>query len=405
VREREQVGWRVPSPVWVAFREHARREHGDFKGSIGRAVESAMLEWIGDDDFTAVEERVDRLVQAAGRTPANLAKTKPDGRDHLSDGETTRVSCRVNPDLKGRFAEYVKSERHPSDDTLGVGLARALREYREGGRARRLEEKLDRITDDAEALLEEVAGEGDLSRVETRTIAICDQLKRPFSRDDLTDAIKDVAGGSDPTIEKYTERVLNRLDVVRHPKTTDLFVPKEDARDYGVDPGAPAVDRKPYDALSREEKVRGVQVELARLATSNGGKRQVDAATIQQDFFDGGEPSDGHVRGLMRRAADADGFRIADRRGKERLRADLSGVTDSELIDAVDAIRSDDAGAGASTRDPRRSDGQEPETGDRADRDGSDADDRDDTATVDAKMDELKRAKPVADGGQDGEGS
>jgi hypothetical protein len=76
VRSREQVGWRVPSPVWNAFREHVRREHGDFKGSVGRAVESAMLEWIGDDDFAAVEAGIDRLVQAAGQTPANLSQKK-----------------------------------------------------------------------------------------------------------------------------------------------------------------------------------------------------------------------------------------------------------------------------------------------------------------------------------------
>jgi hypothetical protein len=341
------------------------------------------------------------------RLPRISHRKKSDARDHPGGGETTRVSCRVDPGLKARFAEYVKSDRHPADDTLGVALARALREYREGGRAQRCREKLERITDDAEALLKEVAGEGDLSKPERQTIAICEQLGRPFSRGDLTDAIECVAGGSPPTIRDYTDRVLNRLDVVHHPENSDLFIPEEKAREeHGVDPDAPAVDRKPYDALSREEKIRGVQIELVRQAVSNGGKRRQDAATIQRDFFDGGAPSDGHVRDLMRDAADADGFWIAERDGKEQLHVDLSDVTDPEIADAVDAGRSDDAGAATSTRDPGGSAGEDPDAGDRADRDRSDANDGAETAeSVDTKMAELERAEPVTDGGASGEGS
>ena len=245
---------------------------------------------------------------------------------------------------------------------------------------------------------------------------ICDRLGRQFTREELNDAVEAVAGGSDPTVEEYTERVLNRRGAVPHPENLDRFVPEEDARDHGVDPDAPAVDREPYGALSRTERVRGVRIELARRATSNGGKRRVDATTIQRDFFDGGEPSDGHVRTPMRDAADADGFKTAERDGKEWLYVDLSDVTDPELFDAVSAGRTADAGSAASTRDPEGSaegardveggaDRGGSEGSDRAERDGFDTDDRDVAAGVDARMDELTSATFATDGGRDGEES
>lgn len=107
-----------------------------------------------------------------------------------------------------------------------VALARAIRQRRSVGRARRLVDKLDRVIDDAEALLAEVGGDGDLSLCEKRTIAICHRLGDEFTQDELEDAIAAGPGGSPPTLRRYTDRVLKHLDVVEHPRKAGLYVPE-----------------------------------------------------------------------------------------------------------------------------------------------------------------------------------
>jgi len=413
VTSREKVDWRVPSEEWDAFIDFVHREHGEIKGYVGREVERAMREWIDSDDFAPVEDRVDRLVQAAGRTPADLsqkkrASTPPGGED------TTRVTCRVDTRLKEDFAGFVK---RTSDDRLGVALARALRQRRSGGRAQRVLDKLDRVIDDAEDLLAEVAGDGDLSLREKRTIAICDRLGPQFKQSDLEDTIADVVGDSPPTIRDYTDKVLDRLEYVQHPNTPDLFVPEDYARDVGADPDAPAIDRKSYAGLTREEKVRGLRIDLARRSMSNGGRYQIDADTVKRSVFDG-KPSDGHARELLRLAGDADGFDTVRRQGKERLRVDLADVSDTDIRDAVD---NGPAGQPSSTDEPQGSgggdtvddggddgddgrDGSGSPDGGRVDPDIDDADgglDADDPAAVEDQMDALMEATPVTDGGQE----
>ncbi|WP_232819752.1 hypothetical protein [Haloprofundus halophilus] len=394
---RPKVDWRVPSDEWDAFIDFVHGEHGEIQGYVSREVERAMLEWVDGDDYAPVEDLVDQLVRAAGHTPANLTEKKPvtvppDGE------ETTRVSCRVDGEVKNNFAAFVKET---SDDRLGVALARALRQRCDGGRARRVREKMERVANDAETLL---ADDGIMLR-ERRTVRICRRLGEQFTQDDLEDAIAAVAGDSAPTIRDYTEKVLARLEYVEHPRNGDLFISKDDAEDIATDlgapsPDAPAIDRKPYDSLSRTEKVRGVRIELARDAQTNGGKSQMNATTVRRDIFED-RPSPGHVQDLLRLAGDADGFDVVTRHGKERLRVDLSDVTDLDVLEAacddLEQTNRADWVRRKCTFLPHKTPDS---TGKSAVRDGEyGADSNSDTASVDEQIDNLLAAMPVTDGG------
>lgn len=308
---RPKIQWHVPSDEWERFLRHVERENGEIKGYVGREVERAMREYADADEWAEIEERVDRLIEAAGRSPAALGKKKSLA-DPPSAEDTTKVRCRVDARLKEEFAGYAK--RHYPEETLGVVLARALRGRRDGGRAGRVERKLDRVQEDAEAVSAEVNpdAEESMSVRERRTVAICSRLGEQFTREELEDAIGDVAGDSRPTLEAYTDRVLDRLTYTSHPHNADLFVAEAEAREIAAetdapDLDAPAIERKEYRDLTREEKVHGLRVELARRATDNGGRRQVDATTVREEVFDG-RPSEGHARTLMRLAGEADGF-------------------------------------------------------------------------------------------------
>jgi len=170
-------------------------------------------------------------------------------------------------------------------------------------------------------------------------------------------------------------RVLDRLECVEHPNNPELYVPEDTAREMaeGTDapgPDAPAVERKPYPKLAREEKVHGVRVAAARRAARNDGRAQLDAAAMRTEVFDG-EPSEGHARDLMRVAGQADGFEFGKHYGKDRLRCDLDAVADRD-------VRAD---AGLTETDTE------------------DADEQGDRDDVEEEMEALANATPAADGG------
>jgi hypothetical protein len=313
-------------------------EYGRASEYIRRAVAQAMKEWIDADDYARVEEQIDRLVQSAERTPEDLSRKKLTTTS-FDDNDTHKVQCRVDAELKNEFAEHSRSE---ADERPGLVLTRALRAYRRGGRSRRVQDKLERVIDDAESLLAEVAATDSLSHQEKKTIAICDQLGEEFTRDELEDAIEIKAGGSDPTIREYTKRVLDRLDHVEHPNApdgVDLFVPKAEAEKLGGKPDAPALDRFhnaeiEYDGLSRDEKITGLRIAVARRASSSNGYSALCTPAVEKDIFNG-HSSSSHARKLIDLAADAGGFKTDTRRNVRRLLVDLSEVNDEAVLSAL----------------------------------------------------------------------
>lgn len=315
---------------WKAFVESVHREYGEDGRYVSREIERAMREWADLDDLAPIEEKVNRLVRAAGRTPEENPEKKIISTC-LEDEDTTRVSHRVDSQLKNDFAEYVNQT---SEERLGLALGRALRQCRMEDRSQRLLNKLNRVVEDAEDLLAEMPDGGELSTRQKRTITICDQLGDQFTESDLKNTIRKVAGDSPPTIRDYTQMVLDRRNVVKHPYNPDLYIPESEAREQGFDPNAPAIDRKEYGELTREEKVRGLQIELARRSLSNNGKYQVDAQEVKRGIFDR-EPSDSHSRELLRFADEEQGFHLVNRRGKLRLRINIDDVTNKTILKPV----------------------------------------------------------------------
>lgn len=73
--------------------------------------------------------------------------------------------------------------------------------------------KLDRVSDDAAALLSEVdpENEGAMTLRERRTVAICRRLGEEFHEDELEATIEAVAGDSTSMLREYREGLLDRL--------------------------------------------------------------------------------------------------------------------------------------------------------------------------------------------------
>jgi len=329
--DRTKLDWMVPAEEWKRFCDHVESQFGSLEGYLGREAELAMREYIDGDRYAELEETIDRLVQAAGRTPRKASKEKI---SDLEGSDTTRVAVRVHPEIRQEFKQVASA----GQQTLGVAFARSIQTYRDGGRAGRLIQKVNRIADDAEALLSELDesdAESGLSKVKRNTIRICNRLNKQFTNDDLNREIHDVAGrgdrASEPTLEKYRDRVVDRLDVVPHPnKHDEVWVPEETAEQYAPD-GIPRECHLPASVLDREERVRRIKLALGRRAKRRkNGFVSVQSNTIKSGIL-GNEVSKTTTINLMEQAANTDGFRLNGDSGTS-LSADLSNLLSGEEI-------------------------------------------------------------------------
>lgn len=335
--ERPKLDWQVPTTEWDRYRSWHEDAPARVPASLGLSVENAMLAWIDADGYEQVEHLVDRLVEAAGRTPERLAENKTTSELTAAESnEKTRVSVRVESDAREEFAGYVRSE---TSYHLGEALALALREHREGGRAARLERKLERIADDASTLLEDVGADEDVRSkptVERRTMAIASQLDEQFTGDELDRAIGEVAGTSDPTLRRYRERVLDHLDYAEHPQTEDLYLPAETAEEYRDDEGAALpTEKRAFDDLTRVEKVESIQAELIRQAVERGvtgHAMRLESGGAGVRGLLGPTPTDRTLRSLMDAAAADAGFRTDTKGGTKRVLVDLEAVRKESLF-------------------------------------------------------------------------
>jgi hypothetical protein len=346
--DRVRIDWRVPAEEWSRFRSWVVDEYGSVEGYLGREAEAAMQEFADTDGYAKVEERVDRLVEAAGYTSGGSRKQKT---RELED-DRTRVTARVESGVKDEFREVARDD----DDPYGVVFARAISAYMDGGRPARLERKLERVLDDAAALLSESSNESSeetLSKVERRTISICNRLGEEFHDDELTEAISDVAGESEPTLRKYRERVAERKGVEPHPNVPDkLWVTHETAESFY--PDTPEVCRRPPSHLSRSEKRERLQLELGEVAANRSQKAaSVSVNEARRTYFNQCV-SESTVRSLMDSVSQSAGWSLYEKNNSQYLGVDLSEVAadDAALYQrmleyaGVDAPAKGDAGGG-----------------------------------------------------------
>ena len=341
MRDTVKIDWRVPTAAWEAFREHVREECGSLDGYLGYEAERAMREYADKDGGSRVEELVDQLVRAAGRTPEVVYKQKTQS---FSGEETTRVTARVDRSVKEAFkAEVDKSD---TTDTYGTALARALSVYRDGGRFGRLTRRLERVVDDAKSILAELAdadAEDSTNTVRRRTSVIAARLGDQFTDDELRDEIADVAGESDPTIRRYRARVVEHKNVEPHPGNPDLWVPESVAANF-ADDGTPRECRQPVELLDRDDRAQRIKYEVGRqAATRDSGCVRVTVADIQEDALND-EVSKSSVRDLLNTVETTDGYTFDTSGTSAKLNVNLSVVSESdpELLARIVAYRDGD---------------------------------------------------------------
>lgn len=255
-----KIDWRVLADEWEQFIGYVDEEYVANDRYIRQEVESAMEEFIDRDDFAELEERIDRLVRAAGRRPRDVSENKMVSTDTIAEGEKTRVTIHIFTDIRKQFTIQAKKQ---SDYSLGVVFSLALREYRQGGRAARLEDKLDRVIDDAEGLLSELSDGSTLSTVEKRTIEFCHLLRRRgftsgITREELWEIIGEQFT-SESTIDQYEELVTDRMGFSEHPKNPSLYVRTEDA------------DQQRTEAAEAEAEAVWENYDQTTPARTNGG--------------------------------------------------------------------------------------------------------------------------------------
>jgi hypothetical protein len=328
-----QLDWLVPECEWDPFVAFVENKWGSTMGYLGREVDLAMREWLNADGYDEVENGVRRLVRATGRSSDSFShEEKTVSSAALANENKTRASCQVHSPTKREFK--VSSQKN-SDDDPGVVLARALREYRQANRLDRIGAMVIRNEGESSSSSES------LSLRDKRTIEVVRRLGDEFSQDELDDAIGSVAGDSEPTLRAYRKRVINHLDYVTHPNVSQIYVPRARAKEIAANTGspsldAPAIDRKAYEVLDHDEKVRGIRIELAREAAPQG-KARASVKDVHHEVFDSCG-SDSHIRALIKDAATADGysFRRPFHSGPKRLTVDLSAVTSTAVRSALD---------------------------------------------------------------------
>lgn len=202
--------------------------------------------------------------------------------------------------------------------SYGQLLSDALYTYRHGGRSARMQDKLERVVDDAERLLAELNDEEDdgLDAVEKRTLRVCNEipeieghLPRPL----VHRAIEETVGDSEYKLNKYEERVKDRWDLTDHPDPdVNYLVPESEVTDIAYENGLPHPDlppirRKHYRDLDREEKVGSLRGEMAIRAANRGSKLAKYMEEIHADIFDG-HGSHNHIKSIAEEAGEAPGF-------------------------------------------------------------------------------------------------
>lgn len=341
VTDRVKLDWQVPTAVWERFREYVEDRYGSLEGHLGREAEAAMAEYCNEDEYAPIEEKIDRLLEAAGYTPDRHCGEK----NTVEKQTTTRASIRVHYEIKAEFRQFVAG----SHGTYGESFARALDAYVGGGRAARLKRKLDRVVDDAERMLAEITSDDttEMSVTERRTVDIALRLGNSFTEDELREAIDDALGcPTEPTVDRYRERVTDHLDVEPHPVNSALWIPREQAEEMASE-NVPEEVRKPPERLDREERIRRVRHAVTHEAFRRGsGKAAVSLDDIRTAVLDG-TVSRSTVRSYCRAVAEHSGYTVKQSSsGTTKLHADAHGMDDGAFNRRVLDHRDDpDAGA------------------------------------------------------------
>ena len=153
----------------------------------------------------------------------------------------TQIGVQVKTSLLEEFRQDVENRYGSTYGHMRTELQRAMRAYLEGShggdtvdRLRRIEEKIDRL-DHASAENEEKKKDSGVSNVtEKRLGEITEQIEEETGgsnkvHEEVVElAIRENAGGSDPTIRRYKELLQQDEVIFKHPTKRRFFTEAED---------------------------------------------------------------------------------------------------------------------------------------------------------------------------------
>ncbi|UTF53257.1 hypothetical protein [Natronosalvus rutilus] len=341
--ERMPVDWFVPEEELSRFEDYVEAEFGAYEGELGRRVEEAMREYAElDTDDAASEALLDEcLAHSADEEEKQKTTT---GLDTLANKDTRRAQSCVNPYVRMRFKQWAGEN---SDDCYGVELARALRQYRTNSRSSRIRSKLERFVDSEmdespmpvgggsddhgnESATDDEEGTRESGTVVDRRVqTLVDQIhgksdKKQLHVDkDIRPLLAACDGITDDpapqTVDKYADLIAEELDLKRHPRCSELYIPSEE---FPRKPDhIPTECWVPVSELDRNPvgRARRVCIETGYRAISNNGKASIDTDEILDEVLEG-EISKRTARETMKKAAEfgGNGFNYTTSHGAKK---------------------------------------------------------------------------------------
>jgi len=385
VTQREHLGWRVPVSVWDAFETFVVDKHGTRDPYLRFELESAMREFLDDDEILAEAEDLLRThtdLQGLSSSTSVVATGRYSGDD------TEKVQHRVSADLQERFRIF--ADEHEAD-SYGRLLASALDSYVDGGRERRILDDVRRLvagegagTTDA---ADESPGTEELStspgsgsgaappdsdglstspgggsteapaggerstsadggaavaptadavdvedvEVEPRDVLAATDALSEFTQmmpgPEIDEKIREATDASSPVeVAAYREQVLNQLGASEHPHNEAMYLTESHREEIRL-----------YDDMDGDECRAALPRLLAKdlAVTYEKLQRAYDYKEIQEVFKEncgGGSPSHQFAFDLMRHADEhVEGFDFGEFHGQKQLRVNLDEVDDSVL--------------------------------------------------------------------------
>lgn len=385
----EQVDWTMPASEWSATLSHLEENDRNRAPYVRIFVERAMEELIDEDPLLDTEDRLQDLEEMCPHSLPRFSRTEysiPMG----NDVDKVTVRTWIDADLKNRFKRVVDEDTDYGDrygsKRYGAALATALHLCRNGGRRQRINDRIERLidahetaeaTEETEAYDPEELGlhynEVDLDRLDGRSrqkkvYEIAQRLDPEpgamlHRERDLRPAIE--AAGAKTVADEYIEPVVDVLGYKPHPSQPILYVPESwepetaEAAEATTDTEPPAVDRKPFDDMTKAERIEGIRVALARKADDHGGRFAADYNFIRGQVFDR-VVSKGYASNVMADVADGvDGLKLDTSHGTKRITVLKNRLPDSLLATAAlkdPSEDGDEAASGTDTPDTNRDD-------------------------------------------------
>lgn len=286
---REQLKWNVPRSPWEHHEQRTLDRYGTKRLYVGIEAERIARLWLTFEETDATPR--------AGHTGAALKKSKRTSETPLAEQEKIEVHRDFHWETKERLGVHAKRY----DVNQGVLLGYILREYYEtdgwGYGIEAIESDRRGVPDEDE--------EPEIPYYESDKIEWIAQRVEPDANgrihgENIRELIEEVGAASRTAF--YRSAVLDRLGYVHHPEDYGLYIsPEKRWGEFGIGEDDPAIERKPYEALTRDEKIEGIKTVLQR----KGGV--LSANEIHGQLFDG-NGSVTHMRNLAQDVANAPGF-------------------------------------------------------------------------------------------------